>query len=119
MLIEFLKPDFIFNNEAGSLCQLVHDGYKQVNFITSVKGSKRGGHYHKNSKECFFVAQGSFKLIVSKDDIVEEYEMQKGEMFLIPEYTFHSFEYHEDTILVGMYDKRIENADGSKDIWSE
>ena len=29
-LIEFIQPDFAFHNAAGSLKQLVHDGWKQV-----------------------------------------------------------------------------------------
>ena len=43
MLIKMLEPDFVFENEAGSLKQLVHDGWKQVNVITSVGGAVRGG----------------------------------------------------------------------------
>ena len=103
MLIEFVKPDFVFNNDAGQLNQLVHEGWKQVNAIFSAKGSIRGGHYHKYNKECFFILEGSFKLIVWKDKEKEEYEIKKGDMFIIPEYVFHSFEYHEDTYLVAMY----------------
>lgn len=119
MLIEFVKPDFTFNNEAGSLNQLVHDGWKQVNAITSNKDSFRGGHYHKYNKELFYVINGSFKLIVWKDDVKEEYEIKATDMFIIPEYVFHSFEYHEDTTLVGMYDNGVELDQNTKDIWSE
>ena len=64
MLIEFVKPDFTYQNEAGCLNQLVHDGWKQINAITSVAESTRGGHYHKFNKEQFFIIDGSFKLIV-------------------------------------------------------
>ncbi len=118
MLIEFVKPDFIFANEAGCLNQLVHNGWNQVNAITSVKGAIRGGHYHKHNKECFFIIQGSFKLIVWKDDVKEEYEIKKGDMFIIPEYVYHSFEYHEDTALVAMYNNGVELDENTKDIWN-
>ena len=119
MLIEFVKPDFVFNNDAGQLNQLVHEGWKQVNAIFSAKGSIRGGHYHKYNKECFFILEGSFKLIVWKDKEKEEYEIKKGDMFIIPEYVFHSFEYHEDTYLVAMYNDGVELDENTKDIWSE
>ena len=72
MLIEFVKPDFVFENEAGQLNQLVHDGWKQVNAIFSARDSFRGGHYHKYNRECFFVLEGSFRLIVWKDEEQEE-----------------------------------------------
>ena len=119
MLINFVKPDFVFENEAGCLNQLVHDGYNQINAIYSKGGSIRGGHYHKHNKECFFIMTGSFKLIVWKDDIKEEYEIKKGDMFEIPSYVYHSFEYHEDTYLVAMYDSGVELDENTKDIWSE
>ena len=119
MLIEFVKPDFIFENEAGCLNQLVHDGWKQVNAIFSAKDSFRGGHYHKYNKECFFVLEGSFRLIVWKQDEKEEYEIAKGDMFIIPEYVFHSFDYHEDTYLVAMYDNGVELDENTKDIWNQ
>lgn len=118
MLIEFVKPDFVFENDAGCLRQLVHDGWKQVNVVTSVKDSVRGGHCHKYNRECFYIIEGSFKLTVWKDDVKEVYEIKKGDMFLIPEYVYHTFEYHEDTVLVGMYDKGVELDENTKDIWS-
>ena len=118
MLIEFVKPDFVFENEAGCLKQLVHDGYKQINVITSVAGSIRGGHYHKHNKECFYIIEGSFKLTVYNDETKEEYEINKGDMFVIPANVYHTFEYHEDTILIGMYDQGVELDDDIKDIWN-
>ena len=119
MLIEFVKPDFVFENEAGCLKQLVHKGWNQVNVITSKKDSVRGGHYHKQNKECFYIIDGSFKLIVWKDNEKEEYEIKKGDMFIMPEYVYHTFEYHEDTVLVAMYNNGVEMPDDTKDIWSE
>ena len=119
MLIEFIKPDFVFENEAGCLNQLVHDGYKQINAIYSKGGSIRGGHYHKYNKEAFFVLKGSFKLVAWKEKEKEEYEIKQGDMFIIPAYVYHSFEYHEDTYLVAMYDEGVELDEDTKDIWNE
>ena len=119
MLIEFLNPDFVFENEAGQLNQLVHDSWNQINAIFSGGGAVRGGHYHKINKECFFVLDGSFKLVAWKDDVKEEYEIKKNDMFIVPEFVFHSFEYHEDTYLVAMYDNGVELDDNTKDIWNK
>ena len=55
MLIEFIKPDFEFADDRGALTQLVHGGWKQVNYITSVAGAFRGNHYHLQNKEAFFI----------------------------------------------------------------
>ena len=119
MLIEYIKPDFVFENEAGSLKQLVHDGWKQFNIITSVAGAIRGNHYHKYNHEGFYIIQGSLKLILFKDELKEEYEIKTGDMFLIHPYVFHTFEYHEDSVLVSMYSKGVELSETQKDIWTE
>lgn len=119
MLIEIMKPDFIFENEAGSLKQLVHDGWKQINVITSVANAVRGGHYHKFNLEGFYIISGSFTLKVWKDTIVEEYEFKAGDMFAIPPYVYHTFMYKEYTVLVSMYSRGVETSETEKDIWTK
>ena len=117
-LIEFLVPDFVFENEAGCLKQLVHDGWKQVNVITSVRGSVRGGHYHKFNREAFYVVSGAFKLVVwQTENLKEEYSIRQGDFFCINRNVFHSFEYTEDTVLVSMYSRGVELDEIHKDIW--
>lgn len=118
-LIEFLEPDFKFENGNGLLVQLVHEGWKQVNAIFSKGNGVRGGHYHKFNKEAFYVLSGAFKLVVWKDEKKEEYALKAGDMFLINEYVYHTFEYVEDTWLVSMYSSGVELDEDTKDIWTE
>ena len=117
-LIEFLQPDFKFENENGLLVQLVHDGWKQINAIFSKAGGVRGGHYHKYNQEAFYVLSGSFKLIVWKDTVKEEYQIQPGTFFTIPAHVFHTFEYTQDTWLISMYSNGVELDAHTKDIWT-
>lgn len=119
MLITIMKPDFIYENDCGSLKQLVHCGWKQINVITSVANAVRGGHFHKYNKEGFFVISGSFTLKVWKDNIHEEYIFRAGEMFYILPYVFHVFEYRENSVLVSMYSNGVELSETEKDIWTE
>lgn len=119
MLISYLKPDFVFENDAGSLKQLVHDGWKQINVITSRAGSTRGGHYHKYNREGFYVVKGRFLLTVWDKETREKYEMKERDMFLIPPNVFHTFDYQEETLLVSMYSNGVELSDTEKDIWTE
>lgn len=116
-LIEFLTPDFMLKNENGLLVQLVHDGWKQVNAIFSRANGVRGGHYHRNNKEAFYILSGVFKLTVWNGKKKEEYEIKAGDMFMINENVVHVFEYTEDTWLISMYSNGVE-LDGIKDIWT-
>lgn len=119
MLIKYLEPDFVDISERGYLKQLVHEGWKQVNVIQTNAGSKRGGHYHKQNNELFYVVSGKFQLIVWRDNQEEKYTMCSGQMFKISPFVFHTFNYLEDTLLVSMYDNGVEFENGKMDIWTE
>lgn len=119
MLIEVMKPDFQFKNDSGILIQLVHDGWKQINVITSIKGCVRGGHYHKFNKEAFYIISGSFDLDVwNREGVHEHYRFKSGDMFLINENVSHTFTYLDDSTLVAMYSNGVELDENNKDIWS-
>lgn len=117
ILIQLMKPDFVFKDTRGNLAQLVHNGFKQVNYIFSVGGSFRGGHYHKENTECFYVIKGKFEIALKLDGQEKSYTFQTGDMFCVFPMAVHRFFYLEDTQLIAMYDKGIERSDGTKDIY--
>ena len=114
-MLKIIKSDFEFVDERGKLVQLIHDGYKQINVITSKKNVLRGGHYHKRNAEAFYIISGALKLTVNE----QEYHFGAGNFFGIEPYDMHSFFFKEDTVLVSMYDQGVENTDGTKDIFTE
>lgn len=118
-MIKIIKPDFIFEDERGSLIQLIHEGYKQINVVTSKSGVERGNHFHKLNTEGFYVVEGAFLLEASLGSKKESYEFKKGDMFIIEPNVMHRFVYHQDTTLVAFYDKGVELPDGTKDIIAE
>lgn len=116
-LIKKITPDFVFNDERGSLAQLVHGGYEQVNAVFTKKGSVRGNmHYHKNSNEVFYIISGSINITAVCGGSEETAHFECGDMFMIEKNVMHTFDYPEDTCMVVLYDKCIENPDGTKDI---
>lgn len=119
-LIKFIKPDFQFSDERGSLTQLVHQGWNQVNYITSVAGALRGNHYHKENQEAFFVASGEFDLKL--EDIYThekaQYTLHAGDFFIIYPHVLHSFLYKKDTVMISLYNHGVEKANGEKDIFT-
>jgi mannose-6-phosphate isomerase-like protein (cupin superfamily) len=118
-LIEKLTPDFVFDDERGTLAQLVHSGYEQVNAVFTKKGAVRGNmHCHKNSNEVFYIISGSVDVTARLDEAEETARFESGDMFLIRNNIMHTFVYNEDTYIVALYDRRIENEDGTKDIIS-
>lgn len=107
--------DFHFEDARGALVQLVHEGYRQVNVITSQKGVFRGGHFHKQNNEAFYIISGSVDVTVND----EQHRFRTGDFFGIDAMDRHSFQFLEDTVLVSMYNIGVENPDGTKDIYTE
>lgn len=118
MLVKIIKPDFEFNDTRGSLVQLFRDNWKQVNIIRSFAGNIRGGHYHKENIEGFYLIEGKLKLILIYENEKEEHIFSCGDMFVIEENITHYFEFMEDTLLVSMYSNGVELSNGDKDIYS-
>ena len=117
-MIEILTPNFNHIDERGTLTQLVREGYKQVNVVTSKAGAKRGGHYHKINRETFYIIKGKIQVTVRLGDEEQIHYFGAGDMFLIPPLVMHYFTYLEDTTLIGLYDKGIELENGNKDIYA-
>ncbi len=117
MLIEYINPDYEFKDNRGKLVQLIHEGFSQINVITCLNDSIRGGHYHKNNIELFYVITGSFTLELKKGDELEKYEIGEGTLFKVNPLISHTFYYKEDTILVSAYSNGVEMPDGSMDIF--
>ncbi|MBE6775113.1 MAG: cupin domain-containing protein [Ruminococcaceae bacterium] len=119
-LVEILTPDFSFEDDRGTLTQITHQPFAQTNAVFSRKGQVRGNyHYHRFSKEIFFIISGSVRVQLKYNERYEEHSFRSGDMFLINENVRHRFEYEEDTYLVVFYSSKVELDDGTKDIVSE
>ncbi|MCI9508037.1 MAG: spore coat polysaccharide synthesis [Oscillospiraceae bacterium] len=118
-LYNILQADFLCSDLRGQLVQLVHNGYQQINILESRKGAVRGGHYHKISKEAFFVVSGSVDVAFKRGEEQEIVRFLKNDFFLIEPYTIHRMSFCEDCVLIALYDVPIEKEDGTKDIYSE
>ncbi len=119
-LIEILKPDFIFEDQRGTLTQITHESFAQTNAVFTKAGQVRGDyHYHRFSKEIFFIISGEIKLHIKANDKYETRHFKTGDMFLIPENVKHRFDFLQDTYLVAFYTNRVELENGEKDIISD
>lgn len=116
-MYQVLVPDFMFQDDRGALIQLVHDGYKQFNIVLSKQGIIRGNHYHKVSKEAFYIISGSVDVVLSKDSKEKHVHFQSGDFFEVSPFIIHSMSFPEDCVMVALYDIPIENRKGEKDIW--
>lgn len=116
-MYEIMQPDFRHEDERGSLVQLLHDGWSQVNVVFSKGGTVRGGHYHKENREAFYIISGLCEVTLSFNGEQLTRTFKTGDFFAIEPYTTHMFHYLEDTLLVGLYDSGVELSQGGMDIF--
>lgn len=113
-----LAPDFRFADERGSLTQLVHAGYEQVNVVHTKANVFRGGHYHKETSEAFYLISGAVEVLFQRDGETKTKQYRQGDFFQISPFVTHSMQFLDDTTMVAMYTKCVERPDGSKDIYN-
>lgn len=118
-LYELLDADFQFADARGELVQLVHHGYEQINILTTHAGAERGTHYHKETKEAFYVVTGKVKVVFEGGNTKEEAIFSKGDFFCVLPFTKHTMFFLEETVMCVMYDVPVERGDGEKDIYSD
>lgn len=93
---------FSHSDTRGAIEGLLNTGvWREVNLIHSEAGSVRGGHYHQHAEECFIILSGRIRVklrlpLPSDVDEYQETEMQKGDVFVIPQMVEHTFEIQED-----------------------
>jgi len=107
-VVTFCRPEFTHNDERGELKQIFSTGWSQANLINSIKESERGGHFHKNNNELFFIISGAFELTLEKDEKIHIINISKNDMFIIHKEVKHSFIFTEDTMLLAFYDKGVQ-----------
>ena len=118
-LIKTRDIEFRNKDERGELIQLISKGFNQINVLKSIKGVKRGEHYHKENEEAFYVLSGTVIVEAKKDGVKDRREFREGDFFVIPKFVMHSFYYPEDNICIQLYDKGIILENGGKDIHNE
>ena len=114
-MIKFFESHFRHKDERGSIYGIINKGnWKEINFIKSKKGSSRGGHFHKKTKELFYILKGKIQIriqevknnkLVGKQNIIE---VNPYDIFLIePNYT-HTFKIIEDAEWINILSKKID-----------
>lgn len=98
-------------DERGSIVQVVSGEWRQLNIVTSKQGSLRGGHYHRKTREFFYVLHGEVKTkICTSDGKVHSYTFHSGDCFEVLEAEQHYLKFLKDTTLVVLYSAPFNNS---------
>lgn len=91
--------------------------WQEINYVESQKGSVRGGHYHKETLECFFIIKGAIDVYLNniKNKNLERFSVKERSVFVIEPFEVHEFRVLEDSAWINMLSKPIDNR--NKDIF--
>lgn len=117
-MYKLINRYFSYKDERGVIEGLVNFGnWQEINIITSYKNTVRGGHFHKKTKELFYILKGQIKAElydVNSADKKETVILKEGDIFLIEPYTLHTFTMLTDSQWINMLS--IKNDETSPDI---
>ena len=89
------------------------DQWEQVNYVVSKKNSIRGKHYHKKTKELFFIIKGEAKVIIKEVDSNKKtkFRVKQREAFLVKPYEVHTIKSLTDVEWIALLSHKFDDQD--------
>jgi len=105
-----IKPYQQREDVRGKLIGLMNEGtWEEFNYLETKAGEIRGNHYHKNTKELFFIIEGEIDIeITQQNGAVSIEHITTGDVVLIEPYENHTFYCLTKTKWVNALSKRFE-----------
>ncbi len=88
-----LLPYTTKSDERGVFLGITQDVWAEVNYVKTVAGQIRGNHYHKHTKELFFIISGEMRIFIQDLDgrEITTFTCHGGEILIVDPYELHTF----------------------------
>lgn len=89
-----LEPYIYQQDNRGSFTGILNSGqWEEFNYVETKAGQVRGGHYHTETKELFFILEGDIEITVSPTRGKQEqnFRVGKGSIIVIDIGEIHTF----------------------------
>jgi dTDP-4-dehydrorhamnose 3,5-epimerase-like enzyme len=107
-----LKPYKNFTDARGQFYGIINTAqWEEINYIETVAGQIRGGHYHRETRELFFIIEGNIEVKIESlhGNAPHIYNMEKGSLFVVEPYEVHTFICKTDSKWINVLSKRIDD----------
>ena len=102
-MYKIIENYFSFRDERGEIKGLINfDNWQEVNYIKSLKGSVRGNHYHKNTKEAIILLEGKVEADFRDKTDKKTEVLKAGDVIIIEPETVHTFKAIEDSSWINL-----------------
>lgn len=97
-------------DERGEFWGITQAGWAEVNFIETSAHEVRGNHYHKETRELFFIVSGEIEVVIEDLNSGEHLKLlvTKGDVFIIEPFELHTFYTMTDAQWINMLSKPID-----------
>lgn len=108
--MEILKSYFSKSDERGGFIGITQERWAEVNFIETSANQVRGNHYHKETRELFFIISGDIEVTIKNLRSGEQTEQSftKGDIFIIEPYELHTFRTRTDAQWINMLSRAMD-----------
>lgn len=105
-----LSPYTRMQDERGGFWGITQEPWAEANFIETEAGQVRGNHYHKETRELFFIVSGEIEIMIRDLKSGEHSEMLvgKGDVFIIEPYELHTFRTRTKAQWINMLSKPLD-----------
>lgn len=109
--MENLKLYTINKDKRGSFLGITNKyTWGEINYVETFKNVTRGNHYHKSTKELFYILKGrvhvSIYNIITKDEV--EFEAISNMIFIIDPYEVHTFKTLKNSKWINMLSHKLD-----------
>lgn len=111
-MYKILKNYFSHTDERGEIKGIINsDKWEEINYITTKKGHTRGDHYHKFTRELFYIIQGQLEVetwTTEKNKHHDFLTLKKNDIIVIEPQTAHKFYAQEDSVWINCLSHKMD-----------
>lgn len=97
----------------GSFTGITNETWEEVNLIETYAGQVRGGHYHRKTRELFYIVSGEIEIVIEALDggARDQFTAKPGDIFVIEPMHLHTFKTLSDASWLNMLNPALDPND--------
>ncbi len=110
--MKLFEPYKRFEDSRGSFLGIVNSGqWEEINFVETSANQVRGGHYHKETRELFFIVDGNIEITITElgGGSISNVTVGPGSIIVIEPFEIHSFACKTACKWINVLSKRIDD----------
>lgn len=107
-----LSPYTQYADDRGAFTGITREPWAEVNFVETAAGQVRGDHYHRETRELFFIVAGEIDIEIRhiKTGARTDFTATAGDIFIVEPYENHLFRTRTDARWINMLSEALDET---------